>query len=575
MVAENIQQGNFERPPILLSDMFVLVVPAGDGETGDGKIWRITLEYCRTLYTDRVEIDKAPARAAFIRAAAERFDVDPDEIHGWLDQKIREAVERYLAVDAAEALAAGDAPVVENVVTNYEAAEGQKVPLSMATILDRIRDLTGDWPRRADSSLFVHDTEHGVGFLDSPSAMFGFFHRRVGAVRWASRLEGAVSQAELFAELRRTAPRYLTVEQFPHEPPMAGHYYACDEIEPGDGAALRWLIERFCPATAIDQDLILAAFLTPLWGGAPGCRPCFVITSDDGRGAGKSTLAETIGDLYGGVLQFSQMEDIATIKTRLLSPDALTRRVALLDNVKSLKFSWAELEGTITANTIGGRRLYVGEATRPNTLTWFVTLNGAALSTDMAQRSVVIKIRRPERSATWAEETRQFVRERQREIIGDLIGVLRRPQFSLAEFSRWATWERDVLQRLPEPADAQAVIRERQSAVDVDEEEGSLIEDAFGEQLRRLGYDTDTERVFLPSQVAARWYGWATNQNGVSTTAASRAMKQFATEGRFQRLSVNTHNGWGRGFLWRGASWTCAPTCLDVNERIKQLTNQN
>ena len=247
-----------------------------------------------------------------------------------------------------------------------------------------------------------------------------------------------------------------------------------------------------------------------------------------------------------------------------------TRRVALLDNVKSLKFSWAELEGTITSSIIGGKRMYVGEATRPNTLVWFITLNGAALSTDMAQRSVIIKVKKPERSATWEETTRQFIQQHQRDIIADLIAVLRGPQGTLPQFSRWATWERDILQRLPEPSDAQKVILERQGAVDVDEEESTLIEDYFADQLRGFGYDVDTDRVFIPSQVTARWFCWATNQHNITAIAASRMLSQLATEGRLRRLSICSGRSWGRGFVWTGEKWPGMHTNLDLKERIRE-----
>lgn len=257
-------------------------------------------------------------------------------------------------------------------------------PLTMDEILSNTLRQTDNWPRRVGNALFVHDQQHGIRWLEKIQDLFGFFHRRVGKVSWRGGAS-SVKQGEMFAELQRTGQKYIAVEELPHEPSLEGHYYACDAIPAGDGESLSWLVDRFCPATDLDRELILSAFLTPLWGGACGCRPDYVITSDDGRGVGKSTLAESVGAVYGGTLQFSHLEDIGTIKTRLLSPDALTRRVCLLDNVKSHKFSWAELEGLITASTIGGRRLYVGESVRPNSLTWFITLNGAALWSDVSR----------------------------------------------------------------------------------------------------------------------------------------------------------------------------------------------
>src|SRR5205823_14432796 len=96
---------------------------------------------------------------------------------------------------------------------------------------------------------------------------------------------------------------------------------------------------------------------------------------------------------------------------RLLSPDTLTKRVALHDNVKTLRFSWSDLEALVTGPQINGYQLYVGDASRPNTLIWFITMNGASMSKDMAQRCVPIKLARPKYSGQWEEETIRFIDE--------------------------------------------------------------------------------------------------------------------------------------------------------------------
>lgn len=470
-------------------------------------------------------------------------------------KKKRKPVDRsHLALTNAQVLRGEEADVV--------------VPLEMSAIVQLLRIKMHDWPRRVDNALFVDDQAHGIAcWLSSTAALFGWI-ARAGQIEWR-RGAGCVPREDLFAELQRTARRYVAVETLPHEPAMEGHYYACEDVGPGDGEALRKLLERFAPSTNVDADLIKAAFLTPMWGGPPGARPCFVVTSDDGRGAGKTTLCEMGGHVYGGCLTFDHREDIGKIRTRLLSASALTQRVCLLDNVKTPRFSWGALEAMVTAAAIDGHRMYVGQASRPNSLTWFVTLNGAALSTDMAQRSVIIHVDKPERSATWEEDTLAFINTHRREILADIIGALRAPTVPLAKFTRWASWERDIVQRLPEPAEAQAVIMERQGDVDADGEEAEIIGDFFAEQLANLDYSPDSERVFIPSQTAARWYGWATGQKQVTVGAASRALKQLVTEGRLSRLTENRCNAWGRGFVWVGPLADFAtPIAVDLKRRI-------
>ena len=59
--------------------------------------------------------------------------------------------------------------------------------------------------------------------------------------------------------------------------------------------------------------------MTAFWGGLPGCRPVFVVTSDDGRGVGKSKVPETVGYFCNGYIDVSAGEEIEQLKTRMLT----------------------------------------------------------------------------------------------------------------------------------------------------------------------------------------------------------------------------------------------------------------
>src|SRR5262249_53296274 len=156
---------------------------------------------------------------------------------------------------------------------------------------------------------------------------------------------------------------------YPHFPPVPRTYYMHSEVK-GGGWLDKYLL-RFCPATDIDAMLIRAFHLSLFAGLPPGALPSWVITTDEdglpsrGVGVGKTRLAILGSHLVGGYIDISPLEDVGTIKTRLLSPQALGKRVALIDNIKSHRFSWGELENLITAAVISGRRLYKGEGRRP------------------------------------------------------------------------------------------------------------------------------------------------------------------------------------------------------------------
>lgn len=425
------------------------------------------------------------------------------------------------------------------------------VPKPMSEIIADISKLTGNWPRRVDNMLFVDDPTHGLDYFDrrTTAGLFGWLRRRA-QVKW-SKGGSYVAQAELFAEIERTATRYDGIEVLPHEPPIAGLYYRGARPSPGKGKHLAWLLDRFRPETTIDRDLLQAAFMTLVWGGGPGRRPAFVITSDHGRGVGKTTVAEMAGRLTGGYVDVSAGEDIETLKTRLLSPAARTHRVALLDNVKTLRLSWAELESLITAPMISGRQLFVGEGQRPNLLTWFITLNGVSLATDMAQRSVIIKLVRGENHGTWHDETTRYIDDHRQEIIGDLITALQSERYELATYSRWATWEKDVLCRLPEPGEAQKVILERQGEANCELDEAEIIEQHFAEKLAELAYDPETCQVRIPVATAAFWFSKAIGEQ-TKTAAASKRINQMASEGAMTRLAADKSRAHGRGFIWTG-----------------------
>ena len=457
-----------------------------------------------------------------------------------------------------------------------ETGEGTKtirVPLPIITIANNTSELTGDWPRRVGSSLFIQNAgRDGVAWLSDTDALFGFYGEKTGfPPEFATSKDGRHfhSRGEFFSHLARNATEYTAVDVLPHEPPMKGHFYACEIPPSGDGSKLAELVGRFAAETDIDRDLILAAFATPFWGGHGGTRPAFCLTSDAGRGCGKSKLASFIADLAGGCVEISNNEDIGVVKTRLLSPDGAMKRVALLDNVKSFKFSWAELESLITAPTISGKRNYVGEGQRPNSLTFVITLNGVSLSTDLAQRCVIIKLKKPDFSGDWEESTRQFIDKHRREIVSDILAFLRAPVEELKRFSRWGDWEKNVLARLPEPSEAQAIIRERQAVADVENEESDLIEEFFAKKLEQLSYSKD-DRVLIPVSVAVEWFAAASGEK-MTTTRASRAIRQRIDEGQFKRLMDHVgKSAVGRCFEWWGEDATGEGKALnDIEHQIE------
>jgi hypothetical protein len=442
------------------------------------------------------------------------------------------------------------------IVRKDDKVETIKIGLPVTALGQALATLTRGWPKRVDFLLFVPAADHTPLWLNGADEVFAWIGQQLcsrdeNVIRWAKG-EDKVGRSEFVAHLRQSAEAYQAVEPFPHEPPMPRTYYMHEQPHGSNGTALRELVHRFNPLTLVDGDLIQAFFLSLFWGGPGGQRPAWLVTTDDesdplkGRGSGKSALAKMGAHLVGGLIQASPREDMARLITRLLTPGARSRRVVLLDNIKSLKFSWAELEALITSDVISGHQMYEGEGQRPNWLTWCLTINGASLSRDMAQRTVVIKIERPEYSATWEQETRSLIDGKRWEIVGDCLAILKQPAATLRRYSRWAAWEAGVLSHVADPSECQKVIGERQEAMDDDAGEAAVVREAFVAELTSRGYVPDEATVWISAEQAAEIVNRATGEK-YPTNRAGVYLRTLAI-GELRKSDVNGRRGWA----WRG-----------------------
>jgi hypothetical protein len=291
---------------------------------------------------------------------------------------------------------------------------------------------------------------------------------------------------------------------------MEGHYYAW-RPPPGyepTGEHLEVLLSFFDnPETEVDRTLIRAAFLTPAWGGLAGKRPAFAILAPD-RGCGKSTLASVIGQLYGNPIELS-ITDTAEDKlvSRLLTPEALTKRVVRIDNIKG-SYDSAFIEALITSPVISGHRLYHGEASRPHTLTFVLTGNSLRLSRDIADRAFIIRLARPIYRPEWEDELYTYLIEHRDRILADVVADLRKRAAACFARDRYAEWVKGVLARAGGDADAVVSLnKERRGECDEELEEAGLIMEAIDEHIARIrsartereGRVEDTQFAFITS----------------------------------------------------------------------------
>ena len=176
-----------------------------------------------------------------------------------------------------------------------------------------------------------------------------------------------------------------------------------------------------------------------------------------------------------------------------------------------------------------------------------ITLNGASMSRDMAQRVVPIKLSRPAFAPNWEQVTRDFARVHRWEILADIGRLLDLPPGVMVAKTRWSTWEAAVLSKLDLAVECQTLILDRQSAIDDDTAEQDLVIDHFRAQLQRLGHDPDGGPFFLPSAVAAAWLNGA-NNTSIPTNRASAHLKTLAIPG----LETGKKSGGTPGCRWSG-----------------------
>jgi hypothetical protein len=442
-----------------------------------------------------------------------------------------------------------------------------KIGRSAEAIVRELHALTRGWPKRVGDRLFTVEDQDRLTWHDTCESLFAWIGRQypgsqANAIRWAQG-EDKISRAVFMAHVQQTAEYFDAVESMPHFPPQPRIYYCHPQLPDATGEALRAFLDRFCPATDADYSLLMAAALTTVWGGSPGQRPAFLVESDGddnqgGRGVGKSKFAQAMSVLAGGHIDARPQEDIDKLMTRLLSPTAMDRRIALLDNVKTLRFSWSDLEALVTTDVISGRALYVGEGRRLNNLLWFMTLNGASLSRDMAQRCVPIRLKRPMHDPSWEAETFRLIAERRWEIIADCVAELKRDARPLDRYSRWSAWESAVLSRVPEPAEAQQVIAERQAAMDDDQAEAGLVRDGLVTLLRDRGHDPETEAVWIGAAQAAAVVNEALGEHYPTNKAGTYLRTLAIVELR------RSDRGHGRGWVWRGARASAAAAAVSL-----------
>lgn len=523
---------------------------------------------------DRYGIAFAAAGASDTRVA--RFPYPVEEKHGrdardWVNDggQFEDLVALAAAgavVDSAKARTAFD---VDNYETEYS-DDGKPVrrAIPLPVIAAKIQDSRGGWPKSIGGVLFVEGRPSGivpdvaaVRSIRGPNSLFAWL-RDKGDVRWVKQCSDSTppSMEQLYEYLyANSKERFSGVFYLPHFPKIPHLYYVPTELPEATMETLMEFVGHFNPATDMDRDLLIAAMLTPGWGGPPGQRPAFIITSDHGRGAGKTKTAEAIAEIWGGAISTNlNKKNAEEFRARLLDDTGLQMRCALLDNIKGIASS-AELESMITTKTIDGKRMYHGDFRRPNYLTWFVTANSPTFSKDLSDRSVLIKIGAPKIDdfSGWVSE---FLDNHRLALIADLLSILESPdqcELSNENLDRWNSWQRGVLAKFKNGNEMAAHIRGARPSVDIDSEDAESIADEIRELVASVMFNgvelnPDDVVIGIPNSKVYDRLRKLWNELSLSDKAVRYRINDLMTTKPMANVTFSKCNTFGRTMIWRG-----------------------
>jgi hypothetical protein len=334
-------------------------------------------------------------------------------------------------------------------------------PIHINELISEVHRRFWNFPRKVGSFLFDHDRTTGeIRAIPDSRTLCAWIAEKSGhQVNWA-KIEGAVTQEQLFPSLDFNCQKYNLISEVPSWPARTDVYYTHGLLpEPtSDARYFNELSSFFNPDTPEDATLLRVMFASPLYFRPKIDRPIWVIDSTTGQESGKTKLVEMLSYLYGGdgesgspiwvdYKQINGENNYGTILKRLLSSDGRKKHIFLLDNVVGY-FKCSALATLATQGEITGMAPYGhGEETRPNDLTYVITVNSASLDRDLISRSFFINIKRPDIVVKeWERNIIRYIQAHRLQIIADIIGILERgPTFSFTPATRFKTWESEIM----------------------------------------------------------------------------------------------------------------------------------
>lgn len=479
----------------------------------------------------------------------------------------------------------------EDAATSSGSLQKVRRPKLINQLCEEVLDRFMGFPRRIAGDLFDHDRKTGkIRIFSDSTALFAWIQEKSNQpVNWA-RIEGAVTQEQLFIALKENVRAYEMITPVPTWPMRDDVYYTYGRLPEPDGEHrhLETFLDFFNPADAHNSILLRAMVASPLYYKVKVDRPLWVIDSDTAQGSGKTKLAEAVARLYGSdegdegepfwvdVKSIINEQSADRVWRRLLSSTGRRKRVVLIDNVTGF-LAAPSLATLVTQGSISGLAPYGrGEETRPNDLTYIITSNSARFDRDLIARSIFVKVNRPDKpDPNWAERLFAYIRQYRLNILAEIIDTMDKGGYGNIETkTRFRAWERDVMAPMAGNEDARieaiASNEELQARSDTDRERAEELRKYIKAKVERQ-YGQDA-RAFIPNPLLKKWFVEALpDEDRIPRNMIPQVIENWAKSGFIDELNVKIYRNQNgvRGFAWNVdlinyGDWRGIPVCQDT-----------
>ena len=406
----------------------------------------------------------------------------------------------------------------------------EKIPRQINELVNELHIRLLGAPFRVGEQMFDQDRETGeINYIYDTSDLFAWIARKTRCLIEWDKGNGCITKQEFFSALKAEAKVYNSISFVPNYPSRDDVFYSHPPLpEPSaDHKVFRQFVDFFNPTDDINRSMLAAFMMAPIFYKPMTARPLWIIDSPDRQGSGKSKIPEMAAFLYGENLLKGKPIDVSLydldknyqeVVKRIISTEGRNSRILRIDNVTGILRS-SNLAMLVTSGSISGRASYGrGEESRPNDLTYVVTVNGATVDTDIASRAYYIFVAKPEMIPNWTENVVRYIQQNRIQIFADIIDIIQNHRvYDIPPSTRTPEFETRILQAVcGSPEQYQRAIETMigiKEDTNIDDELARRIEEEIMQRLLNIKpiygappVNPQTDRIFIRSYVLEHWF---------------------------------------------------------------------